>query len=704
MVLFLSIIAFSGAVTVAYQRELTHRIYWEQGMPGISTKYIVEHFQMAGRAGYNGVLFTDPGLDAIEKQSKKFLDGYALIVAQAKKNSLTVIPGGFLPYSGAINDRMLAEASPVRNTPFKVAGGIARCASDHNTGLKNGNFESFAGNVPTGWKPNGMSAGKNYVQDKYVKHSGTSSLKVFSIPQNAGIAQNVTVKPFRAYRISAWFKTSEVKGYQGIQFEVHGEKGYRHRLLNRRWRPFGTPKVWSHLGASMPWKKLTTDFNSMDNRSVNIRFVFAGIGYGTSAQPNATIWMDDMVVEEVGLYETVIRRKHPVTVKSADQKIIYKEGSDYAIDPRCKVFTDDDFYYEGHLKIPAGSRIKNGDELRVSWYKFSDTYLLFSETNFCLPETWKAMEDNVQRIDKLMGNSNFMYLNYDEWRSAFMDDRCELFPGVRKAGDYLAGTLGKTLQLCRKANCARTIYLLNDMYDPYHNAGNPYYMLPGGATDSWKNMDTNTIVINWSPNLAQSYGFYMGLNPTMKKGKMNRQAILVQGAEEVPGKINVIKSLEAKGGKGVVGMVWVTWYQRWFHMERAANAFKAQGWWGTKPLPQKDSRCVEWHKTHIPFGDGKPVEIQKKDVSNAPQKTLVGLSLSNGPGVCRIKYSLPFNSKVELRMTDAHGRAIKRIMAREQSAGTHQISVDSKQIPSGVYFFDLRIDGKTASRTKHVIL
>lgn len=690
-VIFVLTLAVGSTAAVQYTRELTHRIYTEQGQPGLSTKYIIEHIKMAEKSGYNGMLLTDVRYDAIEKQNKKFFDDHALVIAEAKKRGISVIPGGFMSYSGVYSDRMLGEASPVRDTPFKVAGGIARCASDHSTGLKNGNFDSFTGNLPTSWKPNLLIPGKSCLQDKVTKHSGVSSLRVFNIPQNAGIAQNVAVKPFRAYRITAWFKTSQVKGYQGIQFEVHGEKGYRHRLLNRRWRPFGTPKVWSHFGPTMPWKKLTADFNSMDNRSVNIRFVFAGIGYGTSAQPNANIWMDDMVVEEVGLYETVIRKNHPVIVKSADQKIVYKEGSDYTTDPRCKKFTDDDFYYEGHLKIPTGSRIKNGDKLRVSWYKFSDTYLLWSETNFCLPETWKAMEDNVERIDKLMGNKDFMFLNYDEWRSAFMDDRCQLFPAAKTGGDYLAAQLDKSLAVCRKANCYRTIYLFNGMYDPYHCAGNPYYMLPVGASNSWRQMDTNIVILNWSPNLAQSYGFFMEMD-RLGKEVSNRQIICCQGAAEVPGKVQVIKSLEAKGGKGVVGMHWVTWYHRWQHMALTANAWKAQGWWGTKPLPTKDRVCSRVGVK----------EAGKEPLSKAPNVS--PLRLSHGSGTCLIEYSLQFNSRVDLRMVNAQGRTLKRIVAGEQSAGTHRISVDSKKIPSGVYFFDLQVDGKAASRTKHVIL
>jgi len=73
-----------------------------------------------------------------------------------------------------------------------------------------------------------------------------------------------------------------------------------------------------------------------------------------------------------------------------------------------------------------------------------------------------------------------------------------------------------------------------------------------------------------------------------------------------------------------------------------------------------------------------------------------------------IKYALPFNSKVSIKIYNLLGQDVKMLKDEIISAGNYEVKFDASSLPSGVYFYRLSaesVDGKqTFSSIKKMIL
>jgi len=61
-----------------------------------------------------------------------------------------------------------------------------------------------------------------------------------------------------------------------------------------------------------------------------------------------------------------------------------------------------------------------------------------------------------------------------------------------------------------------------------------------------------------------------------------------------------------------------------------------------------------------------------------------------GTFLTTIRFSLPHRSYVTLKVFDALGREVATLLHGELSAGEHSVSLDAKDLSSGVYFYQLR--------------
>jgi hypothetical protein len=67
-----------------------------------------------------------------------------------------------------------------------------------------------------------------------------------------------------------------------------------------------------------------------------------------------------------------------------------------------------------------------------------------------------------------------------------------------------------------------------------------------------------------------------------------------------------------------------------------------------------------------------------------------------------IKYRIPEDSFVELRIFDILGREIITLINEKQEAGNHTVQFDASNLPSGIYIY--RIVSGTFTATKKMIL
>jgi hypothetical protein len=69
----------------------------------------------------------------------------------------------------------------------------------------------------------------------------------------------------------------------------------------------------------------------------------------------------------------------------------------------------------------------------------------------------------------------------------------------------------------------------------------------------------------------------------------------------------------------------------------------------------------------------------------------------------KIKYSIPISTNVELRVFDILGNEIETLVNEEKQSGTYLITWYAKQLPSGIYFYQL-IAGNFIQTKKMILI
>lgn len=678
--IWILLLSLVGSEIANAKDRFPYRIVYDQGAISLGANDIVDHIKTASAFGYNGLTSCDFALEKIESLSAKALGNYQKVIAAAKANKIALIPWHFYQQHGAHENINLAEAFPVKGTPFLVSGGKARAISDPNVKIANGGFET--GNpVPTGWRAFGSLPSI----DSQTKHSGSASVKYENPSSQPALAQMVkNLRPYRAYELSVWIRTQKYTAGQSVKFQVlvAGES-----LLSNRQYGFGR---WGVNGNNGNFTRYKADFNTLGNTNVLLRLM-ACVGEATGV-----IWFDDVCIREVGLYETIQREGCPITVKSEDASTTFREGVDYSVDPKCASFTEsEDYYYEGHLAIPANSAIKPGQKLRVDWYQLANMDTYIPETNFCLPETWTTLQDNLNHIDSLFANNDFMYCNIDEWRVAGWDNNCRAFD-FNTGGEYMAKSWsGIECMLRRTGNGCRTVFVWNDMFDPYHNASGQHILINGPSENSWLGLGEDVIVANWNGKYGEeSLRFFAGLDPKYPNVKHRQIVSCADG--EAASRIALIKKMESQGVKNIVGMQWVTWNGNYSTLGPVANAFKAAGYWGAGPIPKKHctpiSKCSE-------VGTSRPTRTQKSSLRNQAMQVS-----RHSPGVSRVEYHVSKPGRILLQVFDSQGRLVQTLVSGFCGSGEYRVMWKTAILPSGIYFLRLAPNGTNRRVAKHVII
>jgi len=438
---------------------------------------IVQVLDTAGKNGFNGAVLS-LGLDTLCKQPPEYFRRLEQVKAACARNRLEIIPSVFsVGYGGAVlsHDRNLAEGIPVRDAPFLVKGDKAEFVPDPNVKLVNGGFEDYQGNTAKGMAFHDEPGRVSYI-DTSTAHSGKASLRFenFSAQAagNARVMQEVRVRPWRCYRVSVWVKTENLRPAENFRILVlAGERDLAPRSFN--------------VPPTSDWRKFSMIFNSMDNTAVRI---YAGVWGGKSGR----FWLDDWNLEEVGPLNVLRRPGTPVTVKSEDGSITYKERLDYAplSDPNFSFWNIDREY--PFLRILPNGRIRDGQRLRVSWYHPMVIY--DSQVTVCMaePALYEIFEHEARLLWQHL-RPNRVILSMDEIR---MGGTCGACAG-RNMARLLADCITRQVQILRRYNPKMQIYIWSDMLDPHHNARPNYYLVQGDYTGVWEYIPKDLIIAVW---------------------------------------------------------------------------------------------------------------------------------------------------------------------------------------------------------------
>jgi hypothetical protein len=303
-------------------------------------------------------------------------------------------------------------------------------------------------------------------------------------------------------------------------------------------------------------------FNSLDNTEVRISF---GVWNGQSGR----IWWDDAKLEEAGLLNVLRRAGTPVVVKG-ENGTVYEEGRDYApiSDPNFHI------WLMGHqppvIRLIPDPRITEGQRLLVSYYH---PVLIEYGAATCLsePRAYELYREEIKQANDLLHPPAF-FMSHDEIRIA---NWCEACQGRHLApGQLLADNVRRCTEIIREIRPDAQIWVWSDMFDPFHNAHENYYLVNGSWAGSWEGLSKEVGIANWGNHLA-------GRNLSWFSMRGHQQVLCGYYDDKADNDGSRMQAwLKAGDGiPGIVGAMYTTWQPNYDAMDDWAKAV----WGGKRP-------------------------------------------------------------------------------------------------------------------------
>ncbi|MFH1071376.1 MAG: hypothetical protein V1794_17290, partial [Candidatus Glassbacteria bacterium] len=437
--------------------------------------------------GLNGILLS-AGMDQLDIQPQDYIRRLFQVRQIGRDTKVEIIPAVFsIGYGGAFlaHDRNLAAGQPVVDALFVVKGGKAQLAADPPVEILNGGFEKTENGRVAGFT-SPPQFGQVISQDTQVAKEGKASLRFEnfgSYEAGAGkLAVEISVHPQRLYRMSCWIRSEGLD-----ESRPFGSGNIRLQAT----APDGRPLEWININmpASGDWQQAVEAFNSLGYDRVVIS-VEAG------RRQNGKFWVDGLKVEEAGLVNLLRRPGTPVTVKSEKTGTIYEEGKDYArLEDKELNFR---FDHDGPaIELSPGSRIKNGERLRVSFYH--GTHVYDGQVTACMsePAVYDIMRTNVRMIQDIMHPTKY-FLPLDEIRNGGACQAC--VSRKLSMGQMLGDFITQTVNIIHEVNPDAEVFIWSDMLDPNHNARADrayYYLVPGNFSGSWNYIPKDLVIACW---------------------------------------------------------------------------------------------------------------------------------------------------------------------------------------------------------------
>ena len=216
------------------------------------------------------------------------------------------------------------------------------------------------------------------------------------------------------------------------------------------------------------------------------------------------------------------------------------------------------------LMLTAGSRIKDGDRVRVGWYH---PVLVHGEQVACSlmePKVFDLLKDEAKRVNELFHPKRF-FMSHDEILVAGWDMLAE--KSGKTPGEQLAENARKCLQILKDVNPDARAIVWSDMFDPHHNALKQFYLVNGPLEGSWQGLPEDVVIANWNGGKAAA-----SLRFFAERGHSQIVAGYYDGDLA-----NFRKWDEAaKGVRGVGGFMYTTWQHKFDHLEAYGKAMQGK--------------------------------------------------------------------------------------------------------------------------------
>ncbi|HQA45086.1 MAG TPA: hypothetical protein PK579_11085 [Phycisphaerae bacterium] len=474
----------------------------------VSVTATLQLISRARDAGLNGIVLSDAKFMTLEKYghdrpSSPYYRHVQQVLRAARLQGIEIIPHvgvvsraeGLFAY-----DPNLAEGFEVRDAVFEVRGGVAQLVPDPTAFLRDGGFERAEENRFVEWSSQD-GPGKVTIPDSSVARSGRQSIRLEPSastrpPGLARINQRVKVTPRRCYRVSVWVQTQGLEPANSFNISVSGLSPGTNRPL--AYNSFA-------VAASQGWKQVHAVFNSLDYTEI---IVHLGVWHGRRGR----VWLDDAELVEIGLVNVLRRQGCPLTVRSIDGRITYREERDYARvedrrlgRARAWLGVFDRYHEPPSIRMLNG--LADGTRLKVSFYH--PLVVHGGQVDACMtePAADAVFERQIRSLHRTLGSPKRWFLGYNEIRAG---GSCAACKGTGQTpGEILANHVRRTVATVRRVVPGAELVTWHDMFSPAGNARDHYYLVEGTMAGSWEGLPGDMLICNWTgKDLEKSLKFF----------------------------------------------------------------------------------------------------------------------------------------------------------------------------------------------------
>ncbi len=387
------------------------------------------------------------------------------------------------------------------------------------------------------------------------------ALDVSNVKEGAG---TLKCQPFMHYRITILTSEQPSRGEGTVQ--VTSQPGSRvHTRSNAQVSKQGDKWL------------VTTTFNSL--QATDLRFSCRVKG------------ITDLKIEPAGTLLVVRRAMCPLKVTNEDGTLTYEEGKDFVKieDPMISGKMEGEFedHKPADITIADGSRIKDGDKIKVSFFH---TQRLGSDQD-CIsmddPAVFKIMERDIVNCQKVWKPAG-VFMNYDEIRLGGW----EVQPDGKqlKPGELLANHVKKGIEMIRQYAPNAKIYTWSDMFTPLHNARpfstkGYYYLVNGNWDGAWEGLPKDVIIMNWYSPTAEGIKFFADRgNPQVLCGYYD-------GTSTDAMKKNITNWMKVSQGQPQMqGFMYTTWRRNYKNLKEYFQLVDTYDQWGkgAQAAPEKE--------------------------------------------------------------------------------------------------------------------
>lgn len=436
---------------------------------------------IAAKHGFNGIVLSS-NLDNLDHVDLARLNRLNTIRQICDQFHLEIIPMIFsLKYGGAVlgENPNLAEGIPVKNQPYTISKGVFQLIPNPKAEITNGNFSKSSGDRAEDFSEQSGPGEVSFI-DRDIYRDGPVSLRFDNFdkyyPGVVKIAQKVPVDVYRCYQLSCWVRTDKLQldnsGYLFMNVDTPND-----RFLQSQNFP---------LSSNNSWRRLRIGFNSMGNNTVKITVGLAG-------PKNGKCWIANLKLEEMGPINILRRNGTPITIRNENTGAVYKEREDYS------PIQDFNLNYKFDHEVPVmrlypGSKIKEGDVVRVSYYQ--GLCIMNDETPVCLsePEVYEIWRRKLFFLQQILAPKK-IFLSADEVREG---DSCLACTNRKLSmGEIFGDCITRQYQLIKSINPQTQVFIWSDMLDPNHNAHADYYLVEGDFTGSWNHIPKDIGIVCW---------------------------------------------------------------------------------------------------------------------------------------------------------------------------------------------------------------